>query len=48
MYMYTNSQKDNATSTWRLNIKVLIKFLITDMWTPDYDAQNQRIENRVN
>ena len=52
MYMYTNSQEDNATSTlmsiWSLNMKVLMKFLITEMWTPDYTAQNYKIENRVN
>ena len=47
--MYTNSQEDNAASTfvrvWSLNMKVLMKFLITEMWTPYYTAQNQRIEN---
>ena len=54
MYMYTNSQEDNATSTlmriWSLNMKVLMKFPITEMWTPDYTAQNYltKIENRVN
>ena len=37
--MYTNSQEDNAASTsmriWSLNIEVLMKFLITKMWTSD-------------
>ena len=40
--MYSNSQEDkiNATSTlmrkWSWNMKVLMKFLITEMWTSDY------------
>ena len=50
-YMYTKSQEDNATSTlmrtWRQNMKVLMKIMITEMWTPDYTAQKQEIENRV-
>ena len=49
MYMYTNNQENNAVSTfvrkWSLNMKVLMKFLITETRTPDFTAQNQRIEN---
>ena len=50
--MYTNSQEDKTRSTlmriWSLNMNVQMKFLITEMWTSDYTAQNKRIENRVN
>ena len=42
-YMLTKSHEDNATSTlmkiWRLNMKVLMDIMITEMWTPDYTAQ---------
>ena len=29
-------------------MKALMKFMKTEMWNPDFTAQNQRIENRVN
>ena len=29
-------------------MKILMEIMTTGMWTPDYTAQNQRIEIRVN
>ena len=51
-YMYTKTQEDNATSIlmmiWRLNMKVLMKIMITEMWTLDNTAQYYWVKNRIN